>query len=48
MKAREGEVCVPVILRLCIVQYVSWFPYFMYCELNHVGPVTSDAASACQ
>ena len=35
----------PVILRFCIVQYVSWCPYFMHCELNHVGPVTSDDAT---
>ena len=38
--------CEPGILRLCcIVQYVSWCPYFMHCELNHVGPVTSDATT---
>ena len=38
--------CEPVILRLCcIVQYVSWCPYFMHCELNHVGPVTFDATT---
>ena len=36
--------CKPGILRLCcIVQYVSWCPYFMHCEPNHVGPVTSNA-----
>ena len=36
--------CKPGILRLCcIVQYVSWCPYFMHCERNHVGPVTSNA-----
>ena len=45
MKAREGEVCVPVILRLFVVQYVSWCSYFMHCELNHVGPITSDATT---
>ena len=38
--------CEPSILRLCcIVQYVSWCPYFMHCELNHVGPITSDATT---
>ena len=36
----------PGIPRLCcIVQYVSWCPYFMHCEPNHVGPVTSDATT---
>ena len=33
------------ILKLCIVQRVSWCPYFTRCEPNHVGPVTSDAAT---
>ena len=38
--------CEPGIPRLCcIVQYVSWCPYFMHCEPNHVGPVTSDATT---
>ena len=45
MKEREDEVCAPVILRLFVVQYVSWCLYFMHCELNHVGPVTSDATT---
>ena len=38
--------CEPGIPRLCcIVQYVSWCPYFMHCERNHVGPVTFDATT---
>ena len=38
--------CKPGISRLCcIVQYVSWCPYFMHCERNHVGPVTFDATT---
>ena len=41
----KGEVYAPVILRLCIVQYVSWCLYFMHCELNHAGAVTSDATT---
>ena len=45
MKEREGEVCAPGILRLRLVQYASWCLYFMHCEPNHVGPVTSDAAT---
>ena len=40
-----GGVCACYTETLHCPLCIPWCPYFMHCELNHVGPVTSDDAT---